>query len=321
MYVVSMKITGQAEVVEEALAPMAHAFQKRCSMAWPPENTAKDETITIDAADDLVTAMHQYMFTVMMDDAQPQRPHLDGYSLDLYQAVAEAVDQWVEASPKHEHFTKFHRQKVEFFHTDTLRGAWLNMRKCQFLSAEGPCPEETRRQSPNLHEYLMAVHAWLRQIDLHFAYYYYYYWRTVMRPAMAESKAGRASSDLLGSTGISAPPPPLEPRDMLKHEMLTNEAFAKPFDQKAVRLCIRNRTAMEPCKKTDVIIAVAQELVDVGLLELVIESAGIQDDNARRKKKGRAVKTWQRRSLADVTSCADADQERKRLRVSKDCFS
>lgn len=37
MYVMSMKITAQSEVMEECLAPQAHAFQKRCSMCWPPD--------------------------------------------------------------------------------------------------------------------------------------------------------------------------------------------------------------------------------------------------------------------------------------------
>ena len=40
-YVMSVKITAQSEVMEECLAPQAHAFQKRCSMCWPPDDVPK----------------------------------------------------------------------------------------------------------------------------------------------------------------------------------------------------------------------------------------------------------------------------------------
>lgn len=154
----------------------------------------------------------------------------------------------------------------------------------------------------------MAVHAWLRQVEVHFAYYYY--WRTVMRPAQAESRTGRASSDLSGSaSSVSAALPHFEPKDMLKHELLTNKNFEKTFSQKQVRLAIRNRQAMEPCKKIEVIQKVAQDLVDCGLLLATTE-----------KINGRKMTVWKRRTLVEVEGDENAEKERKRLRVGKDCF-
>ena len=90
----------------------------------------------------MVADMHRFMFERLGSD-QPAKQCLDGYALDMYTAVSEAVEKWVAASAKHDHFTKYHRQKVEFFHTDVLRGAWLNMRKCQYVASLSAKPDET----------------------------------------------------------------------------------------------------------------------------------------------------------------------------------
>lgn len=97
---------------------------------------AQDETISIEAADAPVADMHRYMFE-RMGSVQPSRQFLDGYALDIYNAVFEAVEKWVKDSVKHDHFTKYHRQKIEFYHTGILSGAWLNMRKCQYVASLG----------------------------------------------------------------------------------------------------------------------------------------------------------------------------------------
>lgn len=136
-YVISFKCTGQSEVVEDVVQPPSHAFQKRVSLAWVPDDLEAVESLNIQGSDKLVSDLHKWLFDKVADKPIG-KVCLDGFCLDIYGAVKEAVDQFKKEAAGATAFTKFHRVKVDFFHTDILRYAMVSMRKCQFLTSLNP---------------------------------------------------------------------------------------------------------------------------------------------------------------------------------------
>lgn len=162
------------------------------------------------------------------------------------------------------------------------------------------------RTSPNMYEFMMGLHWWLRQIDIHFGYYHH--WRTVMLPEKKGTAPDLQSTQApLPSSGVTTP------KDLLKVELLTSPHFQKDFTRKDVRMKIRNKEAFAEVKEADKIQEVAEELVTSSLLFEVVEQQ-------ERKQKGRKIKKWHRCALETVQGSEAATRERKRLKISLDSF-
>lgn len=157
MYVVGFKVTGQAEVVEEVMFPLQHAFQKRMSVAWTPDDLPACEHLSIQASDGLVSSFHRWLFK-HVTPVDIGKVVIDGVALDVYNHLRDAVQDWIKVHKGDEEFTKFHRYKLDFFHTDVLRSALLCMRKVQYFEGLRHCAEGDEPQ--------LGIYSLLQRFDL-----------------------------------------------------------------------------------------------------------------------------------------------------------
>ena len=72
------------------IQPLGHAFQKRVSLAWVPDDLQAFESLDIQGSDTLVSDLHKWLFDKVADKPI-DKVCLDGF---CYGAVQEAVDQF-----------------------------------------------------------------------------------------------------------------------------------------------------------------------------------------------------------------------------------
>ena len=282
-YLILHKVSGQQEVVESILKPVAHGFQKRFWVAFAPRGLPHDESQPIAAAQELVHGLHKWMFDRAFYEEPAEKHVLDGYARTLYDAAKKAVE---DVKAEHEMST-FMVAKLDFCHSDLLRSSHLAMRKCQYLaslSSSAPGHEEALRTKPNVYEFAMALHLWRRQVSLHFGYYR---WMAGVGPRiLADVAAGLVGgSELLHGEGLAG-------EDYFKNKVLMDMPTEGCFDTNMVRMKFRGAKRTKDLAKADTIKKICEELVQSGLLldqNKKEDPAAAPKPKQRQRRRGRAA--------------------------------
>ena len=107
-----------------------------------------------------------------------QAKFLEGHALSLFRTVCKAVTDFLD-TPEGMSLSRWTHVKLGFKDTDILRHASVAQRCCQFLGtqvSDSACPglPSLGRCDINVFELMYGLHGWLRQLQIHAAYYRWY---------------------------------------------------------------------------------------------------------------------------------------------------
>ena len=207
------------------LRPTANGFQKRMSFTFSPDANPVDEDLDDRWSTGLLQGLHSFMLS------GPTRHEVllypDAYARNVWKHVRRAISEWLEAqAAEDEPVNRFLVVKLNFAFSDIMRFTNVCMRMCQYLealSAAGWGQQTWARTEFNVFELVAGIRAWLRQVELHAAYYAF------IRKAEAKVGAelsGSKGAALLADALLGSDPPQraekrLKGKDLVKHQVLS----------------------------------------------------------------------------------------------------
>ena len=174
-------VTGQTEAIEWILRPTIGGFTKRMNITFSPDEPPCNSK---QQRDDSRKFIHSY-FTWLFENVskKPEVKFLSNEARSLYDAVMNARKD-VDNSMHDSAMNGFLKVKLAFMDTDILR--WCNVAHGMIHHA---CSHNIMGEPPTrvmgLFPLMYAIHAWLRQVQLHAAYYK---WWTDITQRVAEKR-------------------------------------------------------------------------------------------------------------------------------------
>ena len=167
-------VAGQSEVVEWLMRPAAHGSQRRYHFVISEDEPTGDTTQQTGASINFLVDLHSYLFQTVHERAT--RIYLDKYAKGMLVCIQKAVDQFLEEPPLpgEDPLPEATKTKLGNMRRDLLKYACGKMRLSQFM-CDMVFPESgtTGRVAINFREFVMAVHTWVRQVQVHNGYYRY----------------------------------------------------------------------------------------------------------------------------------------------------
>ncbi|CAK0825868.1 unnamed protein product, partial [Prorocentrum cordatum] len=331
-----LKCSGQTEVVEFIAMPIVHGFQKRMQT-----DARADDGVDFEQSDSFIERLHGWMHAHC--SAVASALSLDGYAYTIYRAAKQALDDICQTVPMPQVF----KAKLNFFHSDLLRGTHRVHRGAQFArdyiaqhAAQGgggalaplpPLDAARWRRPPSVNDVTMGLHKVLRQIELHFGLYRFH---AAQKAAAAEGNH-RSGADCRGVGGCSAAVlaapdvaqaavKGLTPSELMRQFLLIRAPKEQTFTAADARQWLRNKR--DSWYRTDLAQKISDGLAALVAAHLVDRVAGVADAGestsraeaapGKRTVNPKGEGTFKKRKLEAILADADATEERKRLRVN-----
>ena len=159
-------VTGQTEAIEWILTPTIGGFCKRMNITFSPDEPHCNNK---QQRDDSRRFIHGY-FTWLFKNVskEPEVKFLSNEARSLYDAVMSARKDF-DSTMQGQEMNRFLKAKLAFIDTDILR--WCSVAHGMIQHARSHGTEEPRTREMGVFPLMYAIHAWLRQIQLHAAYY------------------------------------------------------------------------------------------------------------------------------------------------------
>jgi hypothetical protein len=168
------KVASQVEVVDYLMRPDFQGSQKHFHLAVSEHKPRSDKCQVWVHSDAFMKDLHSFMFKHV--HPCPLEIHLDRYAKGMLFCIQSAVDQFLEEPPLsgEDPLPEATKTKLGDTRRDLLKYACGKMRLTQFM-CDMVFPESgtTGRVAINFREFIMAVHTWVRQVQVHNGYYRY----------------------------------------------------------------------------------------------------------------------------------------------------
>ena len=260
-------VTGQTEAIEWILSPTIGGFCKRMNITFSPDEPHCNNK---QQRDDSRRFIHGY-FTWLFENVskQPEVKFLSNEALSLYDAVMSARKDF-DSTMQGQGMNRFLKAKLAFIDTDILR--WCSVAHDMIQHACSHRIEEPRTRAMGVFPLMYAIHAWLRQIQLHAAYYKWY----IELKRKSGSLAGEKKlTDLLEEGGSIAPANPtvsLSIPDYIAHEILVWAQPGSCVNSGQVRTALRSKPRLKGMPKVaDNIQDGIKALMDAGVVKQVAD--------------------------------------------------
>ena len=186
------KVRGQVEAVEHIMIPRVHCFQKRMDFLIAPDETPSNELqLCADSRkmfEDLMTWLFQKA------DTEKLIKYLERHALTFFRTVLKAVKDWMMQPSVCKEIDPWLKKKLGYADTDLLRNANVSQRFVHFFLQRSCCPERLHADPAviDVFHLIYGVHAWLRQIRIHSAFYKWY----ELTRVQVGARTGRALYDV-----------------------------------------------------------------------------------------------------------------------------
>jgi hypothetical protein len=260
-------VTGQTEAIEWILSPTIGGFCKRMNITFSPDEPHCNNK---QQRDDSRRFIHGY-FTWLFGNVskEPEVKFLSNEARSLYDVVMSARKDF-DSSMKGQEMNRFLKAKLAFMDTDILR--WCSVAHGMIQHACSHNIQEPRTQVMGLFPLMYAIHAWLRQVQLHAAYYK---WFIELKKRSGSLAGEKKLTDLMeeeGSIVDANPTLSLSLPDYIAHEILV---WAQPGScvlSGQVRVMLRNKQRLKGNPKLAVLIQDGiTALVDAGVVKTVAD--------------------------------------------------
>ena len=323
-YLFLHKVAGQTEIIEYIVQPVTHGFHKRFNLVFQMEPATERPKTHTASAKDFFSKMHGWLYKNAWEKLGEH--FLDGYALNCYLSVKEAVDEFCAEYS----LEKDAIPKVKFWTTDVLRLAHANMRLCQItvaLYSSGDfATAEASRCQPNVYEFILAVNMWLRQLHVHLTFYK---WFRTIKQNQTGKDLGAAMEKSEDDNEYAKLKDGLKLEERLKHEILMHEhaKVGAQISSDKVRLWLRNQNWYKKQRvSAEMIKKAMDELHQAGLFDIFteVESAaepsqpikGSEPKNkAAPKRKGIRPVIYIKKSAREIEENNEANATRQRLLV------
>jgi hypothetical protein len=271
-YSFASRLLGQNAVVEAFLAPQEQGLHKRYHANFVPDDwvpEAGSESLPCDDSKALIQDFHRWLALNVM----PFRKliTLDGFALSVYDAAWCAVTEWLGEHPA---VDKYWKIKLLFFRSDLLREARCVMRLCQHLTPGAPAVHgSSLRCQMNVEETIVGLWRWRRQVHVHHALYRYMANVKKALPSSTPSLTDLLSRGGANGCGSGAPQLPMSNDHVMQRAILQDSETVGVISCAGLRVKFKNRKQIAfQGNLAEKIVAAVQQLVSVGLLQVVPES-------------------------------------------------
>ena len=169
-YAFQHKVAGQPPVVEWCMRPAPHGSHKRYHFTMSVDKPTCNADQAFADSDSYLRDFHDLLFRHAL--SKPYEITLDKYARGMCVAVRRAVDDVLEDPTLT--VVEPTCAKLGFLSTDVFRYANEKRRWMQYLTVQKlPECRDYERTTINVHEFAMAIRAWLRQMRMHNAYHRY----------------------------------------------------------------------------------------------------------------------------------------------------
>ena len=264
-------VTGQTEAIEWILTPTIGGFCKRMNITFSPDEPHCNNKQQRDDSRRFINGYFTWLFENV--SKEPEVRFLSNEARSLYDAVMRARRDF-DSTMQGQDMNRFLKAKLAFIDTDILR--WCSVAHGMIQHARSHGIEEPRSQVMGLFPLMYAIHAWLRQVQLHAAYYK---WFIDLKKKSGSLAGERKLTDLMeeeGSIAGSARLLSLSLPDYIAHEILVWAQPGSCVSSAQVRTSLKNKARLRKSTNLAVLIQDAlTALVDAGVVKPVA------DDNVR----------------------------------------
>lgn len=133
--------------------PVTFGFSKLFSLVFAPERRPQAARQNC-CRQNIFGPVAQLDVPECLGPGQESHHFLDCYALTRYKSIERAVDEILQ--DKGSLLSKDGQAKVQFWFTDVLRLAHVNLCICQFCAAQHGASQEAARTQPNVYEFILA---------------------------------------------------------------------------------------------------------------------------------------------------------------------
>ena len=256
-------VTGQTEAIEWILAPTIGGFCKRMNITFSPDEPHCNNRQRRDDSRRFIHGYFTWLFENVSKEAEVK--YLSNEARSLYDAVLSARKDF-DSTTQGQQMNRFLKAKLAFIDTDLLR--WCSVAHGMMQHAWSHRVELPRTHVMGHFPLMYAVHAWLRQIQLHAAYYK---WFMDLRQRSGSLAGEKKLTDLMeerGSIRAANPTTSLTLPDYIAHEILVWAQPGSCVSSSQVRTSLKNRQRLKgESKLADLIQDGLKALMEAGLVK------------------------------------------------------
>ena len=260
-------VTGQTEAIEWILSPTIGGFCKRMNITFSPDEPHWNNR---QRRDDSRRFIHGY-FTWLFENVskEPEVKFLSNEARSLYDAVLSARKDF-DSTEQGQEMNRFLKAKLAFIDTDLLR--WCSVAHGMMQYACSHRVKVPRTQVMGHFPLMYAVHAWLRQVQLHAAYYK---WFIDLKTKTGSLAGEKRLTDLMeegGSIKAANPTTSLTLPDYIAHEILVWAQPGSCVSSSQVRMSLKNKQRLKGNPKlADLIQDAIKTLMEAGVVKPVAD--------------------------------------------------
>ena len=242
-------VTGQTEAIEWILSPTIGGFCKRMNITFSPDEPHCNNK---QQRDDSRRFIHGY-FTWLFGNVskEPEVKFLSNEARSLYEAVMSARKDF-DSTMQGQGMNRFLKAKLAFIDTDILR--WCSVAHGMIQNACSHKITEPHTRIMGHFPMMYAIHAWLRQVQLHAAYYK---WFIDLKKKSGSLAGEKKLTDLMeegGSIGAANPMSSLSLPDYVAREILLWAKAGSCVSSGKVRESLKNKQRLKKTTKLAVLI-------------------------------------------------------------------